>query len=92
MPLFYFELTSTFVIPLLTRYFMWRFTRVHRQNGIVGLLVGAAYVTVRLMAPFCAEQFGIAALPRIMVDCFAAYLWSILIAAGTMLIASLVLC
>lgn len=41
------DLTSTFVIPLLTLYLMGTFTRVHRSSGTIGLLVGAAYGVLR---------------------------------------------
>ena len=89
MLLFYIDLTSTFVIPLLTLFFMGVLTRVHRRAGSIGLLVGAGYGVMRLLAPLVAETYGIAILPRIMTNTFAAYLFSILITAGTMVLVSL---
>ena len=38
MVLYYLDLTSAFVIPLLTIYLMGSFTRVHRSSGLIGLL------------------------------------------------------
>jgi SSS family solute:Na+ symporter len=88
---FYIDLTSTFVIPLLTLFLMGVLTRVHRRAGLIGLLVGAAYGVMRLLAAPVAEDFGIAILPSIMANRFAAYLFSMLITAGTMVVTSLFL-
>ena len=44
---------------------------------------------MRLLAPLIAEKYGIAILPSIMTNSFAAYLFSILITGGTMLMVSL---
>jgi SSS family solute:Na+ symporter len=89
MLLFYIDLTSTFVIPLLTLFLMGVLTRVHRRAGLIGLLVGAGYGTLRLLAPSIAENYGIAILPSIMTNKFAAYIFSVLITAGTMVVISL---
>ena len=88
MLLFYIDLTSTFVIPLLTLFLMGVLTRVHRRAGLIGLLVGAGYGVIRLLAPLIAETYGIAILPGIMTNTFAAYIFSILITAGTMVLVS----
>ena len=89
MLMFYLELTSTFVIPLLTLYIMGTFTRVHRMSGLVGLSVGAAYGVLRLCAPLLAERVGIAVMPSFMTNTFAAYPISLILTAGTMLVYSL---
>lgn len=80
---FFLDLTSTFVIPLLTLFIMGRFTRVHRSSGTIGLLVGATYGIVRLLAP--------EALPDVMVNDFAAYSFSVLVTGGTMFLTSLLM-
>ena len=84
------DLTSTFVIPLLTLYLMGTLTRVHRSSGTIGLLVGAAYGVLRWSAAGIAETWGIAVLPPLMVDTYAAYACAMLVTAGTMVIVSLV--
>ena len=80
---FFLDLTSTFVIPLLTLFIMGRFTRVHRSSGTVGLLVGATYGIVRLFEP--------EALPDVMANDFAAYSFAVLVTAGTMFLTSLLM-
>ena len=89
MVLFYLELTSTFVIPLLTLYLMGTFTRVHRRSGVVGLLAGAAYGVWRLAALFVADSYGIAIMPSILANTHAAYPISMAVTAGVMLLISL---
>jgi len=89
MLLTYLDLTSTFVIPLLTLFLMGALTRVHPRSGTIGLLVGASYGMLRLAAPMVAEKWGILLLPPIMVNSFAAYLFSMLITAATMILFSL---
>jgi len=89
MLLFYIDLTSTFVIPLLTLFLMGALTRVHRRAGLIGLLVGVVYGVMRLVAAPLAENFGIAILPSIMTNSFAAYVFSMLITASTMVLVSL---
>jgi SSS family solute:Na+ symporter len=89
MLLFYIDLTSTFVIPLLTLFLMGSLTRVHRRSGLIGILVGAGYGVLRLLAAPVADAWGIQILPSIMTNSFAAYLFSMLITAGTMLLVSL---
>lgn len=90
MVMYYLDLTSAFVMPLLTLYLMGVFTRVHRRSGLIGLLVGTAYGVARLLAPTIAEHFGIAILPPFMIDTYAAYPISVLITGGTMVLVSLV--
>lgn len=84
------DLTSAFVIPLLTVFLMGRFTRVHRASGTLGLLVGAAYGVLRLFAPTLAETWGVTVLPGVLVNSYAAYVFALLITACAMVIVSLV--
>ena len=90
MLLFYVELTSTFVVPLLTLFLMGSLTRVHRRAGLIGVLVGGGYGVMRLLAAPIAEVYGVAILPSIMTNAFAAYVFSILITAGSMVLFSLI--
>ena len=90
MVMFYLELTSTFVIPLLTLFLMGTLTRVHRLSGLIGLLAGALYGIVRLLSPWIAESFGIAVMPEVMLNAWAAYPISMLITAGVMVLVSVV--
>jgi Na+/proline symporter len=89
MLLFYLEITSTFVIPLLTIFLMGALTRVHRSSGLIGLVVGALYGIIRLFAFAIAENHGVAILPAIMTNTYAAYPISMLLTAGTMGVVSL---
>ena len=91
MLLFYLDLTSTFVTPLLTLFLMGRFTRVHRASGTLGLFVGAAYGVLRFLAPTIAKNWGIAVLPEFLVDTYSAYVFAMLLTATTMVVTSLVL-
>ena len=90
MLLFYLDLTSAFVVPLLTLYLMGAFTRVHRISGIVGLSVGATYGIVRLLTPSIAEQYGMLILPAFLVNKYGAYIYSMLLTGGAMLLVSAV--
>ena len=89
MLLFYLDLTSTFVIPLLTLFLMGSLSRVHRRTGLIGLLAGAGYGVMRLLAGPVAESYGIQILPVAMTNSFAAYLFSVLVTAGTMVVVSM---
>ena len=88
MVLYYLDLTSAFVIPLLTIYLMGSFTRVHRSSGLIGLLAGAAYGILRMAAPLVAEQTGWVLLPPVMMGTYAAYPFSMLVTAATMVLVS----
>ena len=88
MVLYYLDLTSAFVIPLLTIYLMGSFTRVHRSSGLIGLLAGAAYGILRMAAPLVAEQTGWVLLPAAMMGTYAAYPFSMLVTAATMVLVS----
>ncbi|MDP7014857.1 MAG: sodium/solute symporter [Pirellulaceae bacterium] len=90
MLVFYLELTSAFVVPLLTLFFMGVLTRVHRRAGLIGLLCGASYGVLRLFAEPVAESLGVAIMPSIMVNSFAAYPFSVAITAGAMLFVSVI--
>jgi len=89
MLLFYLDLVSAFVVPLLTIYLMGTFTRAHRTSGTVGLLCGVAYGVWRLISPLAARHFGIAILPEVMANESASYIFSMLITSGAMLVVSL---
>ncbi len=88
MVLYYLDLTSAFVIPLLTIFLMGSFTRVHRRSGLIGLLAGATYGILRLVAPVVAEKTGWVLLPPVMMGTYAAYPFSMGVTAGTMLLVS----
>ncbi len=91
MLLQFFALTSAFVTPLLTLFIMGRFTRVHRISGTVGLLVGAGFGILRLLALPIAESWGMAVLPSSLIDPYAAYPAAMLITAAAMMLTSLLL-
>ena len=90
MVLYYLELTSAFMIPLLTIFLMGTFTRVHHHSGLIGLLVGAFYGVLRLLAPKVVQHFGWVILPPIMMGTYVAYPCSLLVTAGTMVLMSLI--
>ena len=90
MLFFFLDLTSTFVIPLLTLYLMGRFSRVHRSSGTIGLLLGGAYGILRLFGPSIEQAWQISVLPAAMRNAFAAYPFSMLITAGSMVLVSVV--
>jgi len=56
----------------------------------VGLLAGACYGMLRLAAPLVADQTGWVLLPPAMMGTYAAYPFSMLVTAGTMVVVSLV--
>lgn len=89
MLLFYLDLTSAFVVPLLTLYLMGTLTRVHRKAGLIGLLAGTVYGMVRLVAPTIAARYGVRILPVLLLDSSGAYLYSLLLTAGVMIGVSL---
>ena len=82
---FFVRVTSVFVIPLMTVYLMGVFTRVHRRSGIVGLIAGSSYGILAVIG----SSLGM--LPFWLTDRFVAYLWSIAITSGAMILSSLVL-
>ena len=84
MLLFYIDLTSALVIPLLTLFLMGAMTRVHRKSGVIGLVVGTLYGVLRLLAPLIAEYFGVAVLPRALVNTYMAYPFSMLLTGSVM--------
>ena len=91
MLLFYVDLVGAFVIPLLTLYLMGVFTRVHRRSGAIALAVGVTYGALRLLAPLAAESWGVAILPRFMLENYGSYVLSVVLTAGTMVVMSLFL-
>lgn len=86
---FYVDITSTFVVPLLTLFLMGVLTSVNRRSGLIGLLVGVAYGVLRLLAPGLAEDHGIILMPASMVNSWSAYPISMAITAGAMVIVTL---
>ena len=90
MLMFYLELTSAFVTPLLTLFLMGALTRVHRSSGAIGLAVGAGYGVFRLFAVPVAENYGFAVLPAWASNTYAAYPISIALTSGSMVVVSLV--
>ena len=88
MLFFYIDLTSAFVIPLLTLFLMGTMTRVHRCSGTVGLVVGTLYGVMRLCAPLVVEHFGVAILPGALVDSYIAYPFSMVLTSLTMVLVS----
>ncbi len=82
---FFVRVTSVFVIPLMTVYLMGVFTRVHRRSGLVGLIAGSSYGILAVIG----SSLGM--LPVWLTDRFVAYLWSIAITSGAMILSSLVL-
>ncbi len=82
---FFINISSVFVVPLLVLYVMGRFTGVHRRSGTIGLLVGAAYGVLRLIVEWTAWPL----LPAFLMNQYGAYLYSMILTAGTMLLVSL---
>ncbi len=86
---FYVDITSTFVIPLLTLFLMGVLTPVSRRSGLIGLLAGVLYGVARMLSPMIAESYGIAVLPPSLANSWAAYPISMVVTAGTMIVISL---
>ncbi|HBO53358.1 MAG TPA: hypothetical protein DD471_15325 [Planctomycetes bacterium] len=83
---YFLSISSVFVVPLLTLYLMGRFTSVHRRSGVIGLCVGGAYGLARLWI----DSEGVY-LPYFLTNTYAAYSYSMLITAASMVAVSLVL-
>ena len=86
MLLFYLRLAGAIAVPLMTVMLMGVFTRVHRQTGIVGLLVGLGYGMSAILA-----DFNDWALPVWYQNTWWTYLWNLVLPALSMLIASKVI-
>ena len=86
MLLFYLRLAGAIAVPLMTVMLMGVFTRVHRQTGIVGLLVGLGYGMSAILA-----DFNEWALPVWYQNTWWTYLWNLVLPALGMLIASKVI-
>ena len=82
MLLFYLRLAGAIAVPLMTVMLMGVFTRVHRQTGIVGLLVGLGYGMSAILA-----DFNEWALPVWYQNTWWTYLWNLVLPALSMLIA-----
>ena len=83
MLLFYLRLTGAIAVPLMTVILMGVFTRVHRGAGIVGLLVGLTYGASAILGDFNGWN-----LPTWYTNTWWAYLWNLVLPAGSMLIFS----
>ena len=86
MVLFYLRLAGAIQVPLMTVILMGVFTRVHRATGIIGLTVGLIYGISAILA----DANGWA-LPVWYTNTWWAYLWNLVLPAGSMLIASKVI-
>lgn len=83
MLLFYLRLAGAIAVPLMTVILMGVFTCVHRETGIVGLLVGLGYGLSALLADF--NEWP---LPVWYQNTWWTYLWNLVLPAASMLIAS----
>jgi len=83
---FYLRLAGAVAVPLMTVILMGVFTRVHRATGVIGLLVGLAYGISAILA-----DFNHWPLPIWYTSTWWAYLWNLLLPAGSMLLASKVI-
>ncbi len=83
---FYLRLAGAIAVPLMTVILMGVFTRVHRQTGIVGLLIGLAYGVSAVLGE--SLDWG---LPVWYTNTWWTYLWNIVLPAGGMLAASAVI-
>ncbi len=83
MLLFYLRLAGAIAVPLMTVILMGVFTRVHREAGIVGLLVGLGYGLSAVLADF--NEWP---LPVWYQNTWWTYLWNLVLPAVSMLIAS----
>ena len=86
MLLFYLRLAGAIAVPLMTVMLMGVFTRVHRQTGIVGLLVGLGYGMSAILA-----DFNEWALPVWYQNTWWTYLWNLVLPALSMIVASKVI-
>ena len=75
---------GAFVVPLLAVHLMGEFTRAHRSSAAIGVTVGIAYGTLKLLAPLVALRFGIALLPPALLNEFASPVFSLVLTAGVM--------
>jgi len=83
MLLFYLRLAGAIAVPLMTVILMGVFTRVHRQTGIVGLVVGLSYGMSAILA-----NFNDWPLPIWYQNTWWTYLWNLVLPAASMFIAS----
>ena len=86
MLMFYLRLAGAIAVPLMTVILMGVFTRVHRETGIVGLLVGLGYGMSAILADF--NEWP---LPVWYQNTWWTYLWNLVLPALSMLIASKVI-
>ena len=82
MVLFYLRLAGAIQVPLMMAILMGVFSRVHRATGIIGLAVGLIYGTSAILA----DARGWA-LPVWYTNTWWAYLWNLVLPAGSMVVA-----
>lgn len=85
MLLVFLDWVGAFVVPLLAVYLMGSFTRVHRSSALFGLAAGILYGTLRLLAPYCAMQYGVAILPQTLANTYVGTVSSLVLTAAVML-------
>ena len=83
MLMFYLRLAGAIAVPLMTVILMGVFTRVHRETGIVGLLVGLGYGMSAILADF--NEWP---LPVWYQNTWWTYLWNLVLPAVSMYVAS----
>ena len=83
MLLFYLRLAGAIAVPLMTVILMGVFTRVHRETGIIGLLVGLGYGMSAILADF--NEWP---LPVWYQNTWWTYLWNLVLPAVSMYVAS----
>ena len=83
MLLFYLRLAGAIAVPLMAVILMGVFTKVHRQTGIVGLVVGLSYGMSAILA-----DFNDWPLPIWYQNTWWTYLWNLVLPAASMFLAS----
>jgi SSS family solute:Na+ symporter len=85
MMAFYIRLTNVAVTPLFTIYLMGTLTRVHRDSGTFSLVVGILYGLLAFLGYDFRWDF-----PTWFIHPRWAYMWSLLITSGSMLLFTLI--
>jgi len=85
---FYLEMVATFVTPLLVLYLLGALTPVARCSGTLGLIAGVGVGVWSLIARSVAARYGVALLPRPLLEPLAAAPLSTGATAAVMLLAS----
>jgi SSS family solute:Na+ symporter len=85
----YLELVGVAVVPLLTIYLLGVMTRVSRSSGTVGLVAGMLLGLTRFASPVTEALFDLR-LPHWWTNVWWGYVWSMLLTALAMVLASIV--